>query len=171
MDVSPKDPQDRRAAINWERCVMSTMRILAAVILASICATGAQAQVQVTRSMEMEQLDDLSWVVRCSLEYSGIDPTHRYGVAMVIYGPPGQLLQFSTDGTTHLDSSNRRLKEIVPGFSEVLVFLRRDTLIAEFTAYTNYQLQPVEPFNCMGAVRDVTTGEALSPVTMTHRAR
>jgi hypothetical protein len=144
--------------------------IIAACALLLTCASAARAaDVLFTRSMETRQIKLSSYVLTCTLEFTGVNPTHTYGVTLFAQGSGGLGTTFPYGGEVGPDAPTFIIDEL--GVTRFKATLKGRRLSIERLFYFGGTVPVGTTLTCQGGAGDFTTGTTLSEVQMTDLFR
>jgi hypothetical protein len=128
---------------------------------------GAQAQVTLTRSMQVERVSSTKHVVVCSAEYGGLDPNTRYDAVM--FGGGTDMFDTTPFGIEVGPAPSRNtFTDDVGGVFEATFkapgrLLIKRTFTHDQATLTSY---PTHIRYCQGGGRNLTTGAELPRVLL-----
>ena len=134
---------------------------LGTMCLSVLCAFAASVSptlagdVLFARSMETRQLGAESYVVTCTVEFTGVEPRHQYLVNLFAEGT-GIAVTFPYGGEIGPDQRTFVIDE--PGVTRFEATLRGKTLSAERLLYITGPLVSTTTLYCQGGVGDLTIG-------------
>jgi len=136
----------------------------AAALAASTFGLNTLAEVTVTRSLDMDEVDSGVYEMRCLVEYSGIDATRDWIVNLRIIDVAANYVTVPLGG--QVGPTNKRLKLSESGVWRFSAVLTNNSLRVERIYYFSYQPTVGSQFVCEGWVVDATTGEQLQGILM-----
>lgn len=160
MKINDETP---RNGDRYHRCRPEKKGVIAACALLLTYASAAlAADVTFIRSMETSQIEPFSYVLTCTLEYTGVDPNHTYDPANLFASVPGI-------GTTggEVGPHDRTFTIDEPGVTRFEAALRGHRLSMERIVYFEGAVPAGTSLTCQGGARDLTTSEIFPASLMT----
>jgi hypothetical protein len=118
--------------------------------------------------METSQIEPSSYVLTCTLEFTGVDPNHTY-LANLFAQVPGIGTTFPFGG--EVGPRDRTFTIDEPGVTQFEAALRGNRLSIERLVYFGGAVPAGTSLTCQGGARDQTTGEGLGESLMTDTFR
>jgi len=108
------------------------------ILFAAVLSTSlaAQAQVTINRSLSTDQVGPTSYVVTCSVEYAGVDPTHYFNVGTNVADMQnGSFQTRDYSGYAELGPDDQRVRRSQAGVWEFEAGLKNKGTMTSSTRY------------------------------------
>jgi hypothetical protein len=166
MKLNKETPRQCR---QYHRLRRGKRRVIALCALLLTCASAARAaDVLYTRSMETRQIELSSYVLTCTLEFTGGNSNHTSLVNLFAQGT-GLGITSPFGGEVGPDNPTFIIDE--PGVTRFKATLKGHKLSIERLFYFEGSVPAGTTRTCQGGSRDRTTGLTLSEVQMTDLLR
>ena len=147
----------------FKRIILAVLGMTSALALAS----PPSSEILEGHGIHFSKIGTAKWELVCTVEYSGIDRSHQYGLGMLVQ-VLGETVVYADVQT--LSSQNRVEAEEVPGVYHWVARMTGRTISLEVTYIFEGVPEPDRGFNCTAGGGDVTMSQRLGAPVMMRQA-